>query len=279
MIRWFPVLFAILHPLHARTPLPGHAEVRWITASRSCPAGESVQTAVRLTIDPGWHTYWIHPGEAGVPAEFAWNLPAGWSAQLEGHPAPERFSSSGIAGFGYSGVVDYPVRVTAPRDFTGEARLEAKVTWLACSESGCVPGEAVLPLVLTAGGSVATPEAAAIDAARSRVPTAAAGAVLEVVQENHTWRLTLRADDPALDPTGCEVFPLTPHLIDPASPIRFSGANGQWSAIVPICDYFEPPLRECALVIARPSRPWLVHWKSGPPPEKSDSTNEESSGK
>jgi DsbC/DsbD-like thiol-disulfide interchange protein len=279
MVRWFTILFAILHPLHARTPLPGHAEVRWITASHSCPAGESVQTAVRLTMDPGWHTYWIHPGETGIPTEFAWTLPSGWSAQLEGHPLPERFTTDGITGFGYSGVVNYPVRVTAPRDFTGEARLEAKVTWLACGESGCVPGEATLPLVITAGGSAATPEAAAIDAARSRLPTAAHAATLEVERENNSWRLILRSSDLALDPTGCEVFPLTPHLLDLSSPIRFSGANGRWSAVVPISEYFDPPPRECVLVIGRPSRPWFVRWESGAPPEKIDSTNDESSGK
>lgn len=266
--------------LHARTPLPGHAELRWISASRSCPPGGSVDTAVRMRIDPGWHTYWLHPGEAGMPVEFSWTLPDGWSAEPVGHPVPERFVSAGLTGFGYSRVVCFPVRLTAPREFTGEARLEANVTWLACGDAGCVPGERLLPLALTAGEPSATPEAAEIDAARRTIPTPAKGVTLEVVMEGEeALRLTLTTADPALDPTGAAVFPLTPKLIDPSAEIRFSGKDGRWSARVPLCDYFAPPLRECTLVIAGRPRPWLVGWQAPPPPAKSNSTSGSSSAK
>ena len=30
---------------------------------------------VKFRLDPGWHTYWINPGDSGEKASFEWKLP------------------------------------------------------------------------------------------------------------------------------------------------------------------------------------------------------------
>src|SRR5271170_1459537 len=39
--------------------------------------GKTVTIALIEGIRPGWHTYWLNPGEAGEPTDIQWTLPAG----------------------------------------------------------------------------------------------------------------------------------------------------------------------------------------------------------
>jgi hypothetical protein len=143
----------------------GKATVAWIGESVTCEAGKPLQTAIRMVHDPGWHSYWINPGEAGVKTSVSWKLPPGWKTGGLGYPAPSRFTTSGLAGFGYEGTVLLPVKITPPEDFTGTARLSAVISWLACGEAGCVPGKAEIHLDLSAGIPKQTEEAREILAA------------------------------------------------------------------------------------------------------------------
>ena len=44
---------------------------------------------VKYKFDPGWHTYWINPGDSGEKAIFNWNLPQGYSISSPKWPAPK----------------------------------------------------------------------------------------------------------------------------------------------------------------------------------------------
>src|SRR4029078_6340306 len=52
--------------------------------------GETAWLALHLTIRPGWHTYWLNPGDAGEKTEIAWTLPPGFAAGPTQWPAPQR---------------------------------------------------------------------------------------------------------------------------------------------------------------------------------------------
>ncbi len=79
----------------------GKAEADWISASATVEPGQSLHTAIRLKHDVGWKSYWINPGEAGIPTRVEWKLPPGWKHSGLKFPVPTRFSSSGLSGFGY----------------------------------------------------------------------------------------------------------------------------------------------------------------------------------
>src|SRR5579862_103896 len=141
---------------------------RLIPEAGSVVPGGTLWVDLHLDIAPGWHTYWRNPGDAGLPTEIAWDLPAGFSAGEIAWPAPERFVLGTIGNYGYLGSTDLLVPIAAPAGLAagGTVHLAADATWLVCSEI-CIPGEAKLALDLTVGGAAPAgdPAAAALFAA------------------------------------------------------------------------------------------------------------------
>lgn len=241
----------------------GKATADWLSAAGSYEPGKPVQTALRLTLDEGFHTYWSNPGESGMKLAVSWELPAGWTAGEVEHPAPERFEAGGLANFGYQGTVIFPVKLTPPADAVGPVKLTAKVSWLSCDDRSCIPGEAALDLTLASGPPVAAAAAREIDAALARVPRPQ-GFPLTVVEKPGTLLLTIRNAEPDLDLGAHEVFPATPELLDPSAEIRFSREDGAWTAEVAKSEYFKKPLQELVLVLAGPDGavPFSLAWKA-----------------
>jgi DsbC/DsbD-like thiol-disulfide interchange protein len=251
MFKRMFIFFSALTTLAPASAQPGRASVAWIGGSATCEPGKPYQSAVRMVHDAGWHSYWINPGEAGMKTTVEWKLPPGWKCGELQHPAPERFQSAGLAGFGYEGTVWFPVTVTPPADFTGTARLTAVISWMACGEDGCVPGEAELQLDLRAGPPVSNADAPAIDAALARVPRPHTAAPRLVVRElGKTIMLDIIAGpDFPLDLGLFRVFPATPDSIDPNASIRFSKKGAVWTAEAPKNEYADGPLKELSLVL------------------------------
>ena len=58
-----------------------------VADTASIESGKSFRVGVRLIMDPGWHTYWKNPGDAGLATTVAWKLPKGFSAGKLGWPS------------------------------------------------------------------------------------------------------------------------------------------------------------------------------------------------
>jgi DsbC/DsbD-like thiol-disulfide interchange protein len=241
----------------------GKAAADWISTSGSYQPGTPVQTALRLVIDAGFHTYWSNPGESGMKLAVKWDLPPGWTAGELEHPIPERFETSGLANFGYKGTVIFPVKLTPPAEAAGPVKLAAEVSWLNCDDSSCIPGEAALSLPLEPGPPVATAAAPEIEGALARVPRPKE-LPLSLAENPETLLLTIRAADPAIDLGKHEVFPVTPDVLDPAATIRFTRQDAAWTAEVAKSEYFKKPLTELELVFAGPggASPFALSWKA-----------------
>jgi hypothetical protein len=54
-----------------------YSDAELVTDRLSVRPGETFDVALRVTMDPGWHNYWINPGDAGMPTRIAWELPGG----------------------------------------------------------------------------------------------------------------------------------------------------------------------------------------------------------
>jgi len=230
----------------------GKAVADWIVESPTCEPGKPLQTAIRMIHDPGWHSYWINPGEAGLKSTVKWKLPPGWKTGSLGFPVPVRFMTSGLSGFGYEGTVLLPVTVTPPADFTGTARLTAVLSWLACGANGCVPGEAEIHLDLSAGVIKPTPDLQEILITCQKLPRPAGKSPrLAVTEKGKSLVLSIEAETGvALDLDGRGIFPATPDVIDPRVSIRF-GKNGDvWTTEVPKSEYAASPVKRLTLVLA-----------------------------
>ncbi|MCB1093754.1 MAG: thiol:disulfide interchange protein, partial [Verrucomicrobiae bacterium] len=120
----------------------------------SIQSGTSFTLALKLTIDPGWHTYWKNPGDSGIPTKIEWRLPEGFQAGELEFPYPHRFvvDFGGFkqVGLGYSGEVTHLVSITPPPNLTEgtSVTLSGKVSWLMCDDKQCVPGGAELSITL-----------------------------------------------------------------------------------------------------------------------------------
>jgi thiol:disulfide interchange protein DsbD len=230
----------------------GNATVEWIAGTTACEAAKPLRSVIRMVHEPGWHSYWINPGEAGIKTSVVWKLPPGWKTDGPGFPPPARFLTSGLAGFGYGSEVLFPVTVTPPADFTGKARLTAVVSWLACGERGCVPGKAEIHLDLASGAPESSPDARLIDDAYQKLPRPAGKTARLTVTETGKNLTLLIETEPgaALDLDGREVFPATPEVIDPRALIRFVKKGAVWTSGVPKSEYADGPVKQLTLVLA-----------------------------
>jgi thiol:disulfide interchange protein DsbD len=147
-----------------------------LIADRATP-GHGMRLGLKFDLDKDWHIYWLNPGDSGGPPVAAWTLPPGMMASGFEWPAPERIDIGGLVNYGYHDSVVLPAVVAVAAD----ARMPAGVTvrtsvrWMACANL-CVPGKADLVLQFPLGADEQAhlhDWKAAIDAARSRIPTPA----------------------------------------------------------------------------------------------------------
>lgn len=111
--------------------------------------GEAFHVGILMDIAPGWHTYWMNPGDSGQPLTIDWQLPAGWSAGAIQWPLPQRFTEPELTTYGYTNQVMLIVVIDPSRDapIGKTVTLVADVNWLECQRA-CVPGQAKLSLKL-----------------------------------------------------------------------------------------------------------------------------------
>ena len=127
---------------------------RLIAEGEAAPGGV-VWVALEEQIRPGWHTYWINPGDAGNPTTIDWTLPARWKAGEIVWPRPKRLPVGPLMDYGYEGRLWLLSEVSVPADArAGETViLKAHADWLVCKEV-CIPEEQALevPVKIGAGG-------------------------------------------------------------------------------------------------------------------------------
>ena len=136
--------------------------------------GTSLWLGVRFVLEPGWHIYWLNPGDSGSPPTVSWRLPDGFGAGPIEWPVPERIPVSSLVNYGYHGSVVLTAGLRAPAGLrvSETIALGATVKWLICQEV-CVPGQTSLDLrlpVRPANQVGPSAHAALIAQARARVP-------------------------------------------------------------------------------------------------------------
>ena len=95
-------------------------------------------------LEPGWHVYWMNPGDAGEPPHIQWKLPTGITAGPMQFPAPKRLPLGPLMDYGYEDEVLFPLKLHVAETVKGgSVTLHAKVDWLVCRAS-CIPGKAEL---------------------------------------------------------------------------------------------------------------------------------------
>ena len=119
------------------------------TEVASVAPGQPFRIGLRQQLAPGWHTYWINPGDAGTPPELALTLPGGSSSGEIQWPAPHRIPFGPLVNYGYEGGTLLPLTVTPPADLQpGQSfTIQAQGNWLVC-EKICIPEEGSFTVTL-----------------------------------------------------------------------------------------------------------------------------------
>jgi thiol:disulfide interchange protein len=180
------------------------------SVTQAAPGG-SFQLALKLEHDPHWHTYWLNPGDTGLPTKVRVRAPAGVEVGALEFPPPQRIDVGGLINFGYEGELRLLLPVTVAASFSASSiPIEIDASWLVCKEE-CIPGKATLKLDIAVGAAaVESPLSGAIGDARNRVPVEAISAPIEV--DGTSYHVDLKPN------AAVELFPLTTQLVNNAAP-------------------------------------------------------------
>ena len=199
--------------------------------------GKSFTVGLLLRMVPHWHTYWKFPGDAGLPTEMKWNLPAGWKVGEIQWPIPLRLAEpGGIEIYGYHDEVLLLQEVTPPTSLTeSTVQLGGEASWLVC-EKICIPGSANLKLDLP----VAAQNAPANEEIFSRFRRSLPQPWPDPKVASASWKrngaeLQLTVDSAALaNYPANEFFPLPDEKVVVGHPKTERNADGKITFRVPI---------------------------------------------
>jgi DsbC/DsbD-like thiol-disulfide interchange protein/cytochrome c biogenesis protein CcdA len=139
-----------------------------LVAEGPAPAGGEVELAIHMRPAPGWHGYWLNPGDAGLPMDVQWHLPPGFAAGPLRYPVPTRLEIADLMNYVYKQDYAVLVRLKVPAGASGTVPITADAHWLACTDKVCVPEQGQLSIDLPVGAG--SPNRAEFDAWRQKIP-------------------------------------------------------------------------------------------------------------
>ncbi len=250
----------------------GHLEAELVTQDAGAVPGATIYVALRQKIQPGWHTYWRNPGDAGDATKIVWTLPTGWTAGEIVWPTPEKSRVGPLLDYAYTGEVLLPVPITVPADAKvgSTVTLKAAAAFLVC-EQICVPEDAVvtLDLPIVAGAPSPDPKwGAAVTKALADAPKAAG---LKAVFKLDGKVLKLAVTGGPLkgaDMAGAYFYPYSGKVIDHAAEQLIErGPEGLTLSLTPGYDFTAgTPPTELAGVLALKGQAYEVTATAGDPP-------------
>ena len=218
LVLLFGLVLAALLPSAAAHAAP-HIRPQLVAESAAPAPGQSVALALVMTPDPGWHGYWLNPGDAGVPPAVKWRLPEGVGVGAFRYPVPTTLLIAGLMNYIYEREYALIAPLTVPKDAAPGTRLriEGDATWLACTDEVCVPEQGRIATELTVGdGRIDPATRARFDGWRAKLPRPLGGqARFEVAQGRVRIAVPLPANVPVSDPY---FFPATENAVDYAAP-------------------------------------------------------------
>ena len=193
-----------------------------LSENLSIAPGEPFYVGWRIRRDEGWHTYWKHPGDVGVPPALKWEVPAGFQAGELCFPPPQRIKMASVAAHGHKGETLFLTQIVPPSDLPLGAKitLHAKASWLTCSRQ-CCPGFRDLSLELPVQRQARIDPNAGqrFDVARGTWPRSLEGWTIAALDKGR--RIILRLDPPpAKDSEVAPPLPSKPYFFGEGRLVR-----------------------------------------------------------
>ena len=142
------VLIIFVISIEARSAKTDHAEITIVGNTNIISEPGVIQLGYKFIFTPGWHTYWINPGDSGGPPIFEFNSPSGWDINENVWPGPQKIIYPPLMTFGYVDEVIFPFELNLKN--LNDQDTEITTKFLVCDDI-CVPEEATLLLSLKNG--------------------------------------------------------------------------------------------------------------------------------
>ena len=142
------VLIIFVISIEARSTKTDHAEITIVGNTNIISEPGVIQLGYKFVFSPGWHTYWINPGDSGEPPIFEFNSPSGWDINENVWPGPQKIFYPPLMTFGYVDEVIFPFELNLKN--LNDQDTEITTKFLVCDDI-CVPEEAILLLSLKNG--------------------------------------------------------------------------------------------------------------------------------
>lgn len=126
------------------------------------------RAALDLDLPAGWHTYWVNPGDAGIPPIFDIAKSVNLKDFAVSYPAPARYFDGTSTSMIYEGRLVLPIRAV-PAKPGAPVELSVRVLYGLCDEV-CLPVESDIAVRLDPDAPVDEGASAAIAAAETTVP-------------------------------------------------------------------------------------------------------------
>ena len=154
-----------------------------LAESYSMNPGDELLVGFKFTLNPGWHTYWENPGDAGEGASIKWNLPNDVVASKILWPGPETIPVEPLMTFGYEDEVVLLTKISTSAASAIPLNLNAQVSWYTCKEI-CIPQEAEVSIPIKLGSKTPSVSKGLLEHTLGKVP----------VEFNGTYRVN-KLDD------------------------------------------------------------------------------------
>lgn len=151
----------LLYGKESNIVISKHDQASIITHSDFYDQQDKILLGLRLRLNPGWHTYWVNPGEAGDPAtiEIQINGKDQKSLATIEWPVPQILSENNLTSYIYKNEIILPFYLPIPKqDHSKALTLAITANWLVCADV-CVPEEGKFVINLPRGQENVSKEA------------------------------------------------------------------------------------------------------------------------
>jgi len=197
-----------------------------VHAPHGVQAGQSLMLGLLLQHQPGWHTYWLNPGDSGLATQLTWTLPEGMTAGPVMWPLPHMIPVANMVNHGFEGPVLLGTQVQMASNFKAPQTLELRLNaeWLVCKQE-CIPQSGQFLLKLNPQASTAG-HAGDFARLQEQQPTALEPATQTAQLTGDTLRLDIQGLPSAVQGHALKAYAHSPEVL--ASGLGLTGQTSEW---------------------------------------------------
>jgi len=195
-------------------------------APEGVQAGQPLKLGLLLQHQPGWHTYWLNPGDSGLATRLSWQLPNGLVAGPTVWPLPGMIQVANMVNHGFEGKVllGSSIQVAPETAKAPTLALRLHAEWLVC-KAECIPQSGEFLLTLPTRSSTAE-HATDFEALWAQQPASLPDQSAELTPTALSWRVTgLPA---TVQGRNLKAYAQSPEVLASGLGLGPSTAQGQW---------------------------------------------------